>query len=187
MKTEKEKMMDGEMYLASDELLLKERANARRLTRLFNETAESEESRRTSLLTELFGSVAGSVYIEPTFRCDYGYNIHLGQNFYANFDCVMLDVCRITFGDNVLLAPGVHIYTASHPTNPIERAAGPEFGKPVTVGNNVWIGGRAVINPGVNIGDNAIIASGAVVVKDVPANAVVGGNPAKVIKMLDVS
>ncbi|MFC0189611.1 maltose acetyltransferase domain-containing protein [Fictibacillus aquaticus] len=186
MKTEKEKMLAGELYVASDKQLVEERTRARRLTRLFNETTEAEEEQRLALLKELFGSVEGSYYIEPTFRCDYGYNIHLGKNFFANFDCCMLDVCEIVIGDNVLLAPGVHIYTATHPVHPAERAAGPEFGKPVTIGNNVWIGGRAVINPGVTIGDNAIIASGAVVIKDVPANAVVGGNPAKVIKMITV-
>src|SRR5690606_27336378 len=104
----------------------------------------------------------------------------------ANFDTCLLDVCEIRFGDNCMLGPGVHIYTATHPVNPVERAAGKEFGKPVTIGHNVWIGGRAVINPGVTVGDNAIIAAGAVVVKDVPANTVVGGNPARVIKEIKV-
>ena len=95
-------------------------------------------------------------YIEPTFRCDYGYNIFLGNNFFANFDCVMLDVCPIRIGDNCMLAPGVHIYTATHPIDPVARNSGAELGKPVTIGNNVWIGGRAVINPGVTIGDNVV-------------------------------
>ena len=108
----------------------------------------------------------------------------LGKEFYANFDCVMLDVCPIHIGDNCMLAPGVHIYTATHPLDAEERNSGVEYGKPVRIGNNVWIGGRAVINPGVTVGDNVVIASGAVVTKDVPANAVVGGNPAKIIKML---
>lgn len=106
----------------------------------------------------------------------------MGENFYANFDCVMLDVCKIEIGDNCLLAPGVHIYTATHPLDKAQRADAVEFGKPVTIGNNVWIGGRAIINPGVTIGDNAVIASGSVVVKDVPANVLVGGNPARIIK-----
>ncbi len=185
MKNEKEKMLNGELYNAADPVLIKERLNARRLTRLFNQTIETDENKRTELLKELFGSTGKSLYIEPTFRCDYGYNIHIGENFYANFDCVLLDVCEIRIGDNCFIAPGVHIYTATHPLNPIERISGAEYGIAVTIGNNVWIGGRAVINPGVNIGNNVVIASGAVVTKDVPDNVVVGGNPAKIIKQIE--
>lgn len=186
MKTEKEKMLDGELYLASDPELIKERENARRLTRLFNETVETENSERLILLKEMFGSTGKEIYIEPTLRCDYGSNIHVGENFFANFDSVFLDVCEIRIGDNCMLAPGVHIYTATHPLDPVERNSGVEYGKPVTIGNNVWIGGRAVINPGVTIGNNVVIASGAIVTKDVPDNVVVGGNPAKIIKEIDV-
>ncbi|ULL16638.1 acetyltransferase [Paenibacillus sp. H1-7] len=185
-KTEKEKMLAGELYLASDPQLTKDRENARRMTRLFNQTFETEYEKRAEILKQLFGSTGMSLYIEPTFRCDYGYNIHVGNNFYANFDCVILDVCEVRIGENCFIAPGVHIYTATHPLNPFERVSGAEFGKPVTIGNNVWIGGRAVINPGITIGDNVVIASGAVVIKDVPNNVVVGGNPAKVIKNIDI-
>ncbi|MBM7650247.1 maltose O-acetyltransferase [Bacillus ectoiniformans] len=185
LRTEKEKMIAGLEYIASDEELVKNRERARRLTRLFNQSDETELTKRTELLKELFGSTGENVYIEPNFRCDYGYNIHVGENFYANFDCVILDVCEVRIGDNCLLAPGVHIYTAAHPIDPIKRKSGVEFGKPVTIGNNVWIGGRAVINPGIEIGDNAIIASGAVVTKDVPKNTVVGGNPAKILKNVE--
>lgn len=186
MKSEKEKMISGELYQAGDEVLVKERLNARRLTRLYNQTLETEDSKRTELLKELFGSTGRNLYIEPTFRCDYGYNIHVGENFYANFDCVLLDVCEIRIGDNCFIAPGVHIYTATHPLNAQERISGAEFGKSVTIGHNAWIGGRAVINPGVKIGNNVVIASGAVVTKDVPDNVVVGGNPAKVIKQIEI-
>lgn len=185
MKTEKEKMLNGELYQAMDPVLTNERSNARRLTRLFNQTIESEHTERIELLKELFGSTGTNLYIEPTFRCDYGYNIHVGENFFANFDCVFLDVCEIRIGDNCFIAPGVHIYTATHPLNAMERNTGAEYGKPVTIGHNVWIGGRSVINPGVTIGNNVVIASGAVVTKDVPDNVVVGGNPAKVIKQID--
>lgn len=146
---------------------------------------ETDEALRQELLLELLGSTGNYFYIEPTFRCDYGYNIHIGENFYANFDCVMLDVCEIRIGDNCFLAPGVHIYTATHPLNAQERISGAEYGKPVTIGDNVWIGGRAVINPGVKIGNNSVIASGAVVTKDVQDNVVVGGNPAKIIKHIE--
>lgn len=183
MSEEKCKMIAGELYLPGDVTLRADRVRARTLLHSYNHSSPEEKALRTQILGELLAS-AQDAYIEPTFRCDYGYNIFLGQNFYANFDCVMLDVCPIRIGDNCMLAPGVHIYTATHPLEAEARNSGAEFGKPVTIGNSVWIGGRAVINPGVTIGDNAVIASGAVVVKDVPANAVVGGNPAKVIKML---
>lgn len=186
MTSEKKKMLNGQLYNAADPELLKERLNARRLTRLYNETIESNDNKRAELVKELLGSTKQNLYIEPTFRCDYGYNIHVGENFYANFECVFLDVCEIRIGDNCFIAPGVHIYTATHPLNPIERISGVEYGKPVNIGHNVWIGGKAVINPGVNIGNNVVIASGSVVVKDVPDNVVVGGNPAKIIKHIDI-
>ncbi|MFJ5712992.1 sugar O-acetyltransferase [Neobacillus sp. NPDC093127] len=186
MKTEKEKMINGELYVAGDPELVKERENARRLTRLFNFSSETEGGKRTELLKELFGSTGENIYIEPTFRCDYGYNIHVGENFYANFNCVFLDVCEIRIGKNCMVAPGVHIYTAGHPLNPVERNSGVEFGAPVQIGDNVWIGGGAIINPGIKIGDNVVIASGAVVTKDVPDNVVVGGNPAKIIKNIEL-
>lgn len=185
MKSEKEKMLNGELYNAADPVLRQERSNARRLTSEFNQTSEKDDHKRIGLLKELFGSTGDEVYVEPTFRCDYGYNIHVGENFYANFDCVFLDVCEIRVGDNCLIGPGVHIYTATHPLNPSERISGAESGIPVTIGHNVWIGGRAVINPGVHIGDNAVIASGAVVTKDVLTGAIVGGNPARIIKQLE--
>ena len=183
MSKEKEKMIAGEFYNPGDNVLREDRLRARQITHQYNLSSPEEKSLRASLLKELFGG-STDVYIEPPFRCDYGYNIFLGKNAYANFDCVMLDVCPIRIGDNCMLAPGVHIYTATHPLDADARNAGVEFGKPVSIGNNVWIGGRAVINPGVTIGDNAVIASGSVVVKDVPANAVVGGNPARILKML---
>lgn len=183
MSEEKRKMIAGELYHPGDAVLRNDRLNAREIIHRYNHSAPTEKALRQTLLKELCGS-AEDAYIEPTFRCDYGYNIFLGKNFYANFDCIMLDVCPIRIGDNCMLAPGVHIYTATHPLDAEARINGAEFGKPVTIGNNVWIGGRAVINPGVSVGDNAVIASGAVVTKDVPANAVVGGNPAQVIKML---
>ncbi|GBF35597.1 maltose O-acetyltransferase [Desulfocucumis palustris] len=185
MKTEKDKMLNGEIYYPNDQELLNERKKARRLTRLYNQTLETDEVKRTELLKELFGSTGDNIYIEPTLHCDYGYNLHIGENFYANFDCVFVDVCEIRIGDNCFIGPGVHIYTATHPQNPFERATGAEYGRPVNIGNNVWIGGKAVINPGVKIGNNVVVASGAVVIKSVPDNVVVGGNPAKIIKQVE--
>ena len=183
--TEKEKMLAGEYYCARDEQLCREREFARKLTRKFNLTTEQELDKRTILLERLFGTVGEGIYIEPDFHCDYGYNIHVGKNFYANFGCVILDVCEVRFGDNCMLGPGVHIYGAGHPLDPALRAAEQEFGKPVTVGDNVWIGGRASINPGMTVGNNVLIASGCVVTKDVEVGVVVGGNPARILKRLD--
>ncbi|WP_053219977.1 sugar O-acetyltransferase [Virgibacillus senegalensis] len=185
MKSEREKMINGELYNAGDPQLVSDRNNARRLTRLFNQTIETEDEQKREILKELFGTTGESFFVEPVFRCDYGYNIHVGERFYANFDCTILDVCEVRIGDDCLLAPGVHIYTASHPLDAKIRKSGAEFGKPVTIGNNVWIGGRSVINPGVTIGDNVVIASGSVVTKDIPANVVAGGAPAIVLKQLE--
>jgi len=185
MRTEKEKMLAGEMYNPADAQLVKDREYARRQVRIYNETSETEGEKRTQLLRELFGSTGENVYMEPNIRVDYGYNIFVGENFSANFDCVILDVCEVRFGDNCMLAPGVHVYTATHPLDPTERNSGKEYAKPIIFGDNVWIGGSAVINPGVSIGDNVVIASGSVVTKDVPNNVVVGGNPAKIIKKIE--
>lgn len=181
MPSEREKMLRGALYDPDDPELVADRTRAREITEEYNRTAPADDGRRTALLEELFGTVE-SGQVEPPFRCDYGYNIHVGTDFYANFDCVLLDVCPITIGRNCLLGPGVHIYTATHPRDPEERAQGLEYGAPVTVGDDVWIGGRAVLNPGVTVGDNAIVASGAVVTSDVPNDVVVRGNPATVVQ-----
>ena len=185
--TEKEKMLAGEIYSSADPELVQNRLRARGLTRLFNDSLENEQSQRKVLLQRLLGSLGETIEIEPPFRCDYGYNIHLGNKFYANFGCVILDVCAVRIGSNCMLAPGVHIYTAAHPLNSAERIAGLEYGKPVTIGDNVWIGGKAIILPGVTIGDNVVVAAGAVVTKDVPSNALAMGNPAVVRRDLEPS
>ncbi|MFP7485063.1 maltose acetyltransferase domain-containing protein [Priestia filamentosa] len=187
MKSEKEKMLAGELYQSDDMELGEERKKARKLLKIYNDNIEMSDEEKGEILRELFGSGGEHANIEPPFRCDYGYNIHIGKNFFMNFECVLLDVCEIRIGDNCFIAPGVHIYTATHPLDPHERNTAGEYGIPVTIGNNVWIGGRAIINPGVKVGHNVVIASGAVVTKDVPDNVVVGGNPARIIKKLDVS
>lgn len=184
MSSEKENMLSGKLYRASDPQLVKERLHARKITRQLNESLETNSERRICLLRSLFGSMGENVFIEPSFRCDYGYNIYVGDHFYANFDCVLLDVCAIRIGDNCMLGSGVHIYTAQHPIDPEERNSGLEFGKPVTIGDNVWIGGRVVINPGVTVGNNVVIASGSVVTKDVPNNVVIAGVPAQAVKSI---
>lgn len=178
--TEKEKMLSGNLYLAQDAELAKEFARSKRITRLFNQATEEEPAYRAELLMELFGSTNGKFYIEPPFRCDYGSNISIGKNFYANYDCIIIDVCKVTIGDNVFFGPRVCIYTAAHPIDAEIRNTLLEFGKPVTIGDNVWIGGNAVINPGVTIGNNVIIGSGSVVTKNVPDNVIAVGNPCRV-------
>lgn len=178
-------MLAGERYDPSDPDLVARRERANELTRQYNETDPGDDAARRDLLRDLFGSVGTDPHVEPPFRCDYGENIHVGDGFYANFDCVVLDVCRVDIGDDCLLGPGVHIYTATHPLDPRERRSGAEYGKPVSVGDNVWIGGQAVVNPGVTVGDDAVIASGAVVTEDVPAGVVVQGNPATVVREID--
>lgn len=185
-KSEKQKMIDGELYLASDPQLSQDREYARRMTRMYNQTTETDGELRTKVLKELLGSTGVHLSMEPNIHFDYGYNIHVGEHFYTNFNCTILDVCEVHIGDNCLMGPDVHIYTATHPLNPFERITGAEYGKPVNIGNNVWIGGRAVINPGITIGDNVVIASGAVVTKDVPDNMIVGGNPARIIREIEL-
>lgn len=185
MKTEKEKMLAGEPYQAWDETLYAERIECRKiLHKLNNSIADSDEWKKA--IYQLLPDAKGEVYLEPPFRCDYGSNIHVGKNFYANFNCVLLDVNRIDIGDNVMLAPNVQIYTAGHPVGVKERVEeGIEFGLPIKIGNNVWIGGGAIICPGVSIGDNSVIGAGSVVTKDVPDNVVAAGNPCKVIKAVN--
>ncbi|WP_027107824.1 sugar O-acetyltransferase [Lacticigenium naphthae] len=185
MPTEKEMMLAGEMYDPSNLILSTERNRVREKVKQFNDSNESEKDKRQALLKEMLGSTGETFYMEPTIRFDYGYNIHIGENFYSNYNLVILDVCEVRFGDNCMLGPNVAIYTATHPLDPTVRNSGREYGKPVRFGDNVWIGGNAVINPGITIGDNAVIASGAVVVKDVPQNSVVGGNPARVLKTIE--
>ena len=182
--TEKELMLSGELYLASDKELSDLRLRARQMTRAYNSTVESERDVRRAILNRLLGKMSPVIDIEPPFRCDYGFNIFLGDNFYANFGVVMLDCAPITIGDNVLLAPNVQLYAAHHPLDPIERLTLRELASPITIGNNVWIGGNAIVLPGVTIGDNSIIGAGSVVTKDIPANVVAVGNPCRVIREL---
>lgn len=184
MRSEKEKMLSGELYNASDPELLAARLLARELCQRYNALPPSApESQRAELLERLFG-VPTDAYVTPPFFCDYGRNIRLGSNVYFNFNCVVLDVAHVIIGNHVLFGPAVQIYTASHPLDTDERRSGAEFGKPVTIGHDVWIGGGAIICPDVKIGDGAVIGAGSVVVADVPGKVFAAGNPCRVIRAL---
>jgi maltose O-acetyltransferase len=184
-KTEKEKMLANELYLASDPELKAESWQAFQLTRLYNGEAAEDLEQRAEILRQLLGAVGNNVTIVPPFHCDYGRNIYTGDNFYMNYGGVILDCNTVHIGDNVLCAPYVQIYTAYHPVDPAERLTGLELAAPIAIGNNVWIGGGAIICPGVTIGDNTTIGAGSVVTKDIPANVVAVGNPCKVIRTLE--
>lgn len=176
-------MLSGELYYSADLELAKERQAAKKLLFEFNNANPEDLERRVQILRQLL-KVKGKVHIESPFYCDYGYNITLGDNFYANHGCIILDVNKVIIGDNVMFAPYVQIYSATHPTDPKVRVSGLDLGKPITIGDNVWIGGGAIICPGVTIGDNTTIGAGSVVVKDIPANVVAAGNPCKIIRKL---
>ncbi|MGN0517675.1 MAG: sugar O-acetyltransferase [Acutalibacteraceae bacterium] len=180
--TQKELMLSEQLYCADDDELRADYERAQDITYLYNQTTIHQKEERAKLLKELFGNIGKNAVIQPPFRCDYGSNIRIGDNFYANYDCMIVDVCEVTIGDNVLFGPRVCVFTAGHPINAAVRNSGLEFGKKIKIGNNVWIGGNTVINPGVTIGDNAVIGSGSVVTKDIPSNVVAVGNPCKVIK-----
>ncbi len=182
--TEREKMILGKYYDPNDAELKKLRTEARLLTERLNKTSIESLAERAEISKLLFGSTGKIIQIEPTFNCDYGFNIHVGENFFANFGCVILDVAEVIIGDNCFIAPQVGIYTASHPIDPLSRNSGLEYGKPIIIGNNCWIGGHATINPGVTLGDNVVVASGAVVTKSFESDVVIAGNPAKVLKKI---
>ncbi len=182
MKTEKERMLEGKLYKSSDPELVKISRKSRQLLDDFNAASHTDFDARSSIIKDLFGSVGKNPTVNKPFYCDYGVNIHVGDNFYANFDCIILDVNKVTIGNNVMFAPRVAIYTATHPIDAVIRNEYYELGLPVKIGDNVWIGGSVVINPGVTIGDNTVIGSGSVVTKDIPANVVAAGNPCRVLR-----
>ena len=182
--TQKERMLKGLLYDSRDTELKNDAAVSRKLTRLFNNTTEEQLSYRKELLKELFASTGEKISIEPPLRCDYGCNTYIGENFYANFDCIILDVAEVHIGKNCLLGPRVCIFTPCHPIDAQVRNIGIESAKPITIGDNVWIGGAAVINPGVTIGNNVVIGSGSVVTHDIPDNVVAAGNPCRVIRSI---
>lgn len=177
-------MLAGELYDALDKELAQDRLKARLLLKKINDLGEDQAEERNEILRELIPAAAEGLWIQPPFYCDYGYNIHLGEKVFFNFNCVVLDVAAVTIGSRTLFGPNVQIYTATHPLDYKERAAGLEYAKPITIGEDVWIGGSVVICPGVSIGDRSVIGAGSVVTKDIPADVFAVGNPCRVIRKL---
>jgi maltose O-acetyltransferase len=181
VKTEREKMLAGEMYEPMDPELVRRREQARDLCWALNATKESEQLERRQLLQRLLGSGGDAAWIQPPFFCDYGSNVYLGQRVYFNFNCVVLDVCEVKIGEFTMFGPAVQIYTATHPLDAALRRR-EEFAKPIEIGSDCWIGGGAIILPGVKIGNKAVIGAGSVVTRDVPSGVVAAGNPCRVIR-----
>lgn len=185
MRTEKEKMLAGELYNALDSQLSDERLQARLLLKQLNDSHEDYPIERGRIIKELIPNAGEGLWLQPPFYCDYGYNIIVGEKVFFNFNCVVLDVMPVTIGSRTLFGPNVQIYTATHPMDHKERASGVEYAKPITIGEDVWVGGSVVICPGITIGDRCVIGAGSVVTKDIPAGVFVAGNPCKVIRKLD--
>lgn len=182
--TQRERMLAGKHYFADDPELNAARTRARSLLARFNGSAPEAFAERFQVLSELFDRFGKGSMANPTLRCDYGFNISVGTKTFFNFDCVLLDCHRIEIGDDVQFGPGVHIYTATHPLEAEARRSGAEFALPVTIGSGVWIGGRAIVCPGVKIGENTVVGAGSVVTRDLPAGVLAVGNPCKVVRSI---
>ncbi len=181
MPTERDKMLSGELYNPLDPELVAARDRARDLCQDLNATRESQQEERRRILRELLGAGGEDVWLQPPFFCDYGSNISLGMKCFFNFNCIVLDVCQVTIGDHVLFGPAVQIYTATHPMN-AELRRRQEYAKPITIGSDVWVGGGAIICPGVTIGSRSVIGAGSVVTRDIPEGVFAAGNPCRVIR-----
>lgn len=185
MKTEKEKMLAGELYNALDTELSNERLKARLLLKELNDSREDEEAKRVAIIKKLIPDSGENLWLQPPFYCDYGANIKIGDRVFFNFNCVVLDVAEVRIGHRTKMGPNVQIYTATHPIHHKERASGLELGKAITIGEDVWIGGSAIICPGVTIGHRTVIGAGSIVTKDLPSDVFAAGNPCRVIRKLN--
>ncbi|RYH60416.1 MAG: sugar O-acetyltransferase [Alcaligenaceae bacterium] len=179
-KTEKQKMLAGELYNAGDAEIQADLSATREWLVRYNAALAMPTAERRNLLAERLAAIGAGSTIRPPFHCDYGFNLSVGSGVFLNFGCVILDVVAVSIGDKTQIGPNVQILTADHPRDPVEREAGLENGKPITIGRNVWIGGGAILLPGITVGDDAVIGAGSVVTRDVPAGATVIGNPARV-------
>lgn len=182
METEKEKMLSGKPYQAFGMELLTERQHAKELIFDFNALRPLEVEKRNNIIKQLFGQTLEPFFIEPPFRCDYGYNISIGANFYSNYNLIILDCAKVTIGNNVFIGPNVSLFTAGHPIHFEPRNQEFEYAIPISIGKNVWIGGNVVINPGITIGDNSVIGAGSIVTTNIPNNVIAFGNPCKIIR-----
>lgn len=183
-RSNRERMLAGDPYVADDPQLIEESCRAVDLTRQYNATAADDHHERERLLCELLGSVGKGTVIRPPFRCDYGYQIHIGERTFANWGLVALDVGRIDIGHDVQIGPNVQLLTATHPLDPELRRAKWESAEPISIGDNAWLGGGVIVCPGVSIGENTVVGAGAVVVENLPAGVLAVGNPARVIRRL---
>lgn len=180
--TEKQKMLSGKLYNALDMELSQERLKARLLMKALNDLREDEKEKRSEILADLIPKQGKDLWIQTPFYCDYGYNLNIGDGVFFNFNCVVLDVMPIKIGSRTLIGPNVQLYTATHPKDYKVRASGLEFAKPITIGEDVWLGGGVIVCPGVTIGDRAIIGAGSVVTKNIPSDVFAAGNPCKIVK-----
>lgn len=180
----RERMLAGDLYIADDPALAADSLRAAQLQRRFNDSDHAGAEERAAALRELLGSLGEGVEIRPPFRCDYGYQIHIGARTFINYGAVMLDVATITIGEDVQIGPNVQLLTPTHPLDAELRRAKYEAAKPIVIGNNVWLGGGVIVLPGITIGENTVVGAGAVVSRDLPANVVAVGNPARVIRAL---
>ncbi len=180
--SEKAKMLAGELYLANDPELTSDHLRAQAILARFNASSADEDALRLELLRALFSFFGDGAVAKPSIRCDYGYNISIGARSFINYDSILLDCNRITIGEEVQIAPGVHIYTATHPTDAKIRRSGLEYALPVVIGDGAWIGGGAIICPGVTIGENTVVGAGSVVTRSLPANVIAAGNPCRVLR-----
>ena len=180
--TERERMLSGQLYDAGDETLTAARGRAKRLTWRYHQLDPTDWDSRTQILQELLGHLGEDSWIEPPFRCDYGTQISIGDHFFANYDCIFLDVAPITIGNQVMFGPRVCLYTAGHPLDAATRNTGLEFGKPIAIGDDVWLGGNVVVLPGVTIGAGTVVAAGSVVSRDLPPHVLAAGNPLQVLR-----
>ncbi len=179
---EKDKMLKGLRYNPAEAELINERQDCKSICYEYNNLHPKETEERAKVIKKLFAKTGNNFIIEQPFQCDYGYNIEIGENFYANHGLIILDPGKVTFGDNVFIGPNCGFYTPQHPLDSETRVKGLEYAFPIKVGNNVWFGGNVIVMPGVNIGNNTIIGAGSVVTKDIPSNVIAAGNPCKVIR-----